>query len=90
MIEKILDKYYCRKVLDSIDIIFILRGLEHKYKLNKDGIVHIFIKKIRYKDNLYREIYAFNIRRSLDILIYYEQFRKEIKKRIEVYINENN
>lgn len=89
LINKMLDNYYAEKVKqmiirDSLSIAFI----EYKFE-EKEKYVILYIKKPEYKDNLYKEIYAFRKDRALQHLINGKEMSKEVREELANYLGEN-
>lgn len=87
IIEKILDKYYTKKLMNNLHYITFDGYLSDKYEI-KDNRVTYYIKPRNFKDNLYRPMLDFNIKESFERLIHYNQFEEYVKSLINSYLEE--
>ena len=88
MIDKILDKYYAKKLYEEIQIAICPFNYVSKYQI-KDNRLSIFIKKRQYKDCYYRIIYFKNISESFKDLLRVKEIIDYIEKEyLEEYKNE--
>lgn len=86
MIDKILDKYYMKKVLKELSLTPYLINIKTEIK-NDYG--RIYIKKILYAEENYKEILSIPVNKSLYYYINIDRYIKEYYKLIEEYIKEN-
>lgn len=87
-IEKILDKYYMRKLVDRIKLVLSMYCLDFEYKYQKEGFL-INVKKKKYKD--YTTIIKIENKYCLSYLCDYQCFIEDIKDLVNEYIkNERN
>lgn len=88
VIEKILDKYYMKKLVDEIKFTLKYYCLDFEYKYEKNGFL-INVKKKKYKD--YTTIIKIDKKYCLSYLCDYGNFIDNLTKYINEYIeNERN
>lgn len=85
MIDRILDKYYARKVIwyliDGLTIFY----LDTKVVKSKTHI-RIWIKKKKLKDDYYEHIYTLRLENSFYNLLHIDDLVKEIKEEARNYL----
>lgn len=86
MIEKILDNYFTKKLLDRTKDIIIMYWLDYKFE-KKGNEVIIKIKQKKFKNSLYCTIDMFFKDESINKLCNFEEYADYIKKGIEWYQN---
>lgn len=87
MIDKILDRYYMKKVLKELTTTPYFVKIKTEIK-NGYGI--IYIKKTKYAEKYYEEILRIPVNKSLYYYINIDRYiNKEYYKLIEKYIKEN-
>ena len=84
--EKILDKYYMKKLVDEIKLGLLLYCLDFEYKYEKDGFL-INVKKKKYKD--YTTIIKIDKKYCLSYLCDYQHFIEDVKDIVNEYIEKN-
>lgn len=88
MIERILDKYYMKKLVDKIKFTLLPYYLDFEYKYEKDRFL-INVKKKKYKD--YTPIIKIDNKYCLSYLCNYNDFIENVRKLVNEYIeNERN
>lgn len=86
IIEKILDRYYTKKVIEDIDKRFKnFYFIDIEYQKGKYGC-SIRIKKQEYKD--YFDITYIPYNRGIHFLLHIKEFEDELAKSIEEYLKE--
>lgn len=70
MIERILNKYYSKKLADYVLSKLMLISIDKKVKRTKDSFI-ILIKNKREKDEYYKEYMEIRFEEGLESLIYY-------------------
>ena len=90
MIEKILDNYYSNKVIEVIKLAIYSTSLfvDIKIKKTKDRII-IYIKRDKFKDIQYRQIFMFYKRYSFEAMTKQKELRKLIESRTIKYLEVN-
>jgi len=83
IIDRILDRYYARKLAKNISLIFEVRGIDAEYKYTEKTLV-VRTKKREYKDDYYKSILSL----SYDECIYCLANINEFDKRIFQILNE--
>lgn len=86
MIERILDKYFAKKIANEL--------LEHfnsiynlDFKLEKiNGHYNFLVKKRKYKDSEYKSIYAIIISKSIFYIIDLDKTIKEVAHNLKEYL----
>lgn len=66
MIDRILDKYYTKKLIEFIKSELVMYNLDKKFEVTKDRVM-IFIKKDKYNDNEYTLIGIFKKKMHLNV-----------------------
>jgi hypothetical protein len=87
MIEKILNNYFARKLLEEIKWSFIVRDLDYRFKDDKYN-VFVETKQKKYANEYYRPIICINKKESFRYMCDLDEFRKHIDKIIEEYRKE--
>lgn len=83
VIEKILDKYYMKKLVDRIKLGLLIYRLDFEYKYEKDGFL-INIKKKKYKD--YTTLIKIDKKYCLSYLCDYGNFIDDVRDLVIKYI----
>lgn len=86
MIEKILDNYYTKKIIDKIKFYTMIYVLDFNYVFEKDRVL-IECKNKKYKD--FTPIIQIDKKRAFSYLCDYDNFIKRIKRLIDDYCKEN-
>lgn len=86
MIEKILDNYFTKKLLDRTKDIMMNYWLDYKFE-KQGNAVFIKIKHKRFKNSLYCTIGAFLKDKSINKLCNFKEYEDYIKKGIKWYQN---
>ena len=87
MIEKILDKYYTKKLINWIKEDIILYNLDFKFTKDKNSNrIYIKCKKRKYKEECYTNIGNIFISDSLFTIFNYDLYIKDLKEKIEKYL----
>jgi hypothetical protein len=85
MIDKILDKYYARKVvwylMDALSVFYI----DKKIVKTKNHI-GIWVKERKLKDKYYEQIYNLRLENSVYNLLHIDDLVKEIKEEARNYL----
>lgn len=82
MIEKILDKYYAKKLIDKLSNDLILYYIDKKVNFNKNSF-HLEIKYRKFNEE-YNRILILSYNECFDILVnHYEDFKKQIINIVE-------
>lgn len=89
MLEKILDNYYTKKLLEEIKWNFIVRNLNYKFEDDKYR-VWIKIKPKKYSNDFYSTIIQINKDDALKYLCDLDNFRRQVDKIIIEYQKEKN
>lgn len=87
MIDKILDKYYTKKLLNEVKWDFIVRNLDYKF-IDEGYKIWVKCKPKKYKDEEYTTIIQINKSDSLKYLCDLDNFRTELNKIIIEYCND--
>ena len=83
MIEKILDKYYAKKLIDKLSDDLMIYSIDKRIKFNKNSF-HLEIKKRKYDPEYYKRILILPYDECFDIYINrYKEFKKDILSIIE-------
>lgn len=85
MIEKILDKYFAKKLKKYISDYSLRWYLDTRF-INKDNHIEFQVKLPKYKDKLYTTIYDFYKFNSLYYLLNMEDLNKAIERNIKNYL----
>ena len=88
IIDKIIDNYYTKKLLEEISWCFKVRHLGYRFIFDRDE-VRIEIKKNKYATRYYEPIIHIQKDEALKYLFNYDKFRKSLVKIIEDYLNSN-
>lgn len=89
MIEKILDKYYTKKVVEQIKSNMIIYMIDKKFEY-KNNCLTVYVKKKLIKNQYYWCIFKMRYEDSLYYFIHIEDVIKEIHKQIKDYIENND
>lgn len=84
MIEKILDKYYIKKMKIFLDREMLGYYIDHRY-IKKNDYLILQIKREEFNDNQYVECLTFNEKDVFIDLCNQKELRKVLKARIEMY-----
>ena len=87
MLEKILDKYYMKKLIDKIRFSLLPYYLDFEYIFEKDGVL-INCKKKKYKD--YSPLIRIDYKYCFSYLCDYDDFAKRVKRLIDDYCIEES
>lgn len=82
MIERILDKYYMKKLVDKIKLTLFSYYLDFEYIFEKDRVL-INCKKKKYKD--YSPIIKIDYKYCFSYLCDYDDFVKRVKRLVDEY-----
>lgn len=85
MIEKILDRYYTKKVVDQIKSNMIIYMIDKKFEY-KNNCLTVYVKEKQFKDKYYWFIFKMRYEDSIYYLIHIEDVVKEIHKQIKYYL----
>lgn len=88
MIDKILDRYYFKKLKEEIKFIFIEHNLDYKVEKKEYEII-IKVKRKKYKESEYKIVFRDSYDRCLFFLTNIDKLREELRKVIEYYFNYN-
>jgi len=88
MIEKILDKYYKRKLKRYLDRELLFWFIDHRY-IEDRNYLELQVKKETFNDKQYKEILTFNKQEIFIILCNQEELKQCLKERIDKYLKEN-
>lgn len=88
MINKILDKYYSNKLNKYIEGLLLFYTPSFKIEKQKNR-VYVYIKKYKYKDEYYKEIFNYNLEDSLFIFTNIKKLDEIINERCKAYMEEN-
>ena len=88
MIEKILDKYYAKKVATELLDYFNARyNLDFKFKIEKiNSHYNFLVKKRKYKDKEYKCIYAIIFSKSIFYAVDINKTIEEVKHNLKEYL----
>ena len=87
MIDRILDKYYTKKLIEFIKSALVMYILDKKFEVTKDR-VKIFIKKDKYNDNEYTLIGTFLKKDALEYLCNQNEVILNLRKKAKEYCEE--
>lgn len=83
MIEKLLDKYYAKKLIDKLSNDLMIYYIDKRIKFNKDSF-HLEIKYKKFDEEYYNRILILPYNECFDILVNrYEDFKKQIINIVE-------
>ena len=85
MIERILDKYYMKKLVDKIKFTLLPYYLDFEYIFEEDRVL-INCKKKKYKD--YSPVIKIDYKYCFSYLCDYDNFVKRIKRLVDDYCKE--
>lgn len=87
MLDRILNNYFTKKLLEEVQWSFIVRGLDYKFK---DDKTHVYIKAKpkKYDDKFYSTIACIRKEDAFKYMCDLDNFRKQIDKIIEDYRKE--
>lgn len=88
MIEKILDKYYTKKLIEKLDLDLKLYCLDTKYNFEKEK-VSVYIKKKYWNDKNYVYLASFYYKETLEYIVNYKymELLKDLAKYIKAIFN---
>lgn len=84
MIEKILDKYYLKKLKIFLDRELLLWNIDHKY-IEELGYLTLLIKKECYNDKQYKELLTFHKKDIFNDLCNQKELINVLKERMNEY-----
>jgi capsule polysaccharide modification protein KpsS len=86
MLDKILNNYFTRKLLEEVKWSFIVRGLDYKFE---DDKTHVWVsaKPKKYDDKFYSIIVQIRKDEAFKYMCDLDNFRKQMNKIIEEYRN---
>lgn len=87
MIDKILNNYFTRKLLEEVHWCFIVRGLDYKFENDKTHI-YIKVKQKKYDDKFYSNIACINKGESFRYMCDLENFLKQMGEITDNYCKE--
>lgn len=85
MIEKILDKYYMKKLKLLIKQYMLQYLLDYRF-VNKKNTIDLEIKKVLYNNHMYKIVYSFCKDKVIFYITDYKELQKTLNKEIELYI----
>lgn len=85
MIERILDKYYLKKFKQYIQSWSLKWYLDTRF-IKKNNYIEFQVKKPKYKDEMYTTIYSFYKYYGLYYFTNFNEFTKEIEKKLNKYL----
>lgn len=88
MIERILDNYYTKKLIQRLKFTSISYYLDFKYIYEKDRVL-VQCKNKKYNDKLYKTIFCIIKKESILYLCDYVNLRTQFNEIIKDYIEEN-
>ena len=88
MLEKILDRYYIKKVVKEIIKMLRMYFISFRFVYEKD-VIRIFIKKHYYDDTMYELIGSLDKKRGFVYLSNIKRVNKELQKEIDKYFKEH-
>lgn len=90
IIDKILDKYYFKKLKEKVKETINIYCIDYKFEKSRinDSYVYLKIKNKKYNDKFYEEIGTFNTTNAFDDLLNYEEIAYKILKSINEYFEE--
>lgn len=77
IIDRILDRYYARKLEKNISIIFNVRGIDAKF-IYSEEILEVRTKKREYKDDYYTSTFFLSYNECIYCLANINEFNKKI------------
>jgi hypothetical protein len=87
MIEKILDNYYSKRLIDKLKMTECIYCLDFKNIIEKNEVV-VYCKIRKYKDKNYTRIMNFPKKYVFYYLSNYDNFRNDIEECIKEYYKE--
>lgn len=88
IITKILDKYYSKKLIDEIlQSLRFTFDLDFRTEYNKDK-VRLYIKKRKYKDEEYYQLYYFRYEEAFNNLLRIDKVKSAMRECVEMYLKE--
>lgn len=88
MIEKILDKYYVKKLKKFLDRELMIYFLDHRY-IDKDMFLELQIKEEQYNDKQYKEILTFYKSEIFNNLCNQKELSQCLHEAVGRYLKEN-
>ena len=88
MIEKILDKYYTKKLVELIFNDIVIYYIDKRVRYEKDFAI-IDIKKRKYSEEYYKELVYISYGESLNTLINYDKIRNSMLNEVERILKED-
>ena len=88
LIDKILDKYYSKKLINEIHWCFIPEGLDYKVKFDKTAFHEftIYVKQEKYKDECYEPIIHFCCTDAITHLMRLDKTLETVNEAIREYL----
>lgn len=77
IIDRILDRYYARKLEKNISFVFKARGIDAKFIYSKE-ILNVCTKKRKYKDDYYTNTFSLSYNECIYCLANINEFNKKI------------
>ena len=88
MIEKIIDKYFAKKLKKCISTYLLHWYIDSRF-VNRNDYIELQIKKPHYKEEIYTTIYGFYKPNSLFYLLEIEKINEKIKECVNSYLEDN-
>lgn len=88
MIEKIIDKYFTKKLKKCISTYLLQWYIDSRF-VNRNDYIELQIKKPHYKEETYTTICGFYKPNSLFYLLEIEKQTEKIKGYVDSYLEEN-
>ena len=89
MIEKILDKYYMKKLKLLIKRYMLQYLLDYRF-VNKKNTIDLEIKKVSYNNHMYKNVYSFCKDKVIFYITDYKELQKTLNKEIRLYSGDND
>ena len=89
MIEKILDKYYKRKLKLYLNRQLLYWFIDYRY-IESEDYLELQVKKEPFNDEQYKRILTFNKQEIFINLCNQEKLKECLKERIDKYLKENS
>ena len=84
MIEKILDKYYMKKLKLLIKQYMLQYLLDYRF-VNKKNTIDLEIKKVSYNNSMYKNIYSISKDKAIFYITDYKEMQKSLNRVINSY-----
>lgn len=85
MIEKILDKYYMKKLKLLIKQYMLQYLLDYRF-VNKKNTIDLEIKKVSYNNHMYKNVYSICKDKAIFYITDYKEMQKTLNKEIGLYL----